>query len=187
MSTTAKLTLEDYDRMIERGDFDWPNRRRLELIYGELRDMSPIGPQHDSVVQKLTRWSTSILSEDEAGVRTQGCIGIPQFSSVPQPDVAWLAPGDYWSERPQPENVFLIIEVAESSLDHDRGEKAALYARAEISEYWIVNIDQRCVEVHREPLQGRYGSLQTFTGSQEINPLKFPQVALRVDSLFPAD
>ena len=187
MSTIAKLTLADYDRMVESGIFDGPNHRRVELIHGELREMSPIGSRHDAVVQKLARWSISHLSEDVAGVRIQGAIGIPEFDSVPQPDIAWLAPEEYWEERPQPRDVYLIIEVAESSLVYDRGEKAELYAAAGIAEYWIVDIPEQCVEVYRQPQQGRYRSLQTFNKGETINPLQFPNVVLKVETLFPPE
>ena len=149
--------------------------------------MSPIGVRHDAVVQQLARWSISRLSEDVAGVRIQGSIGIAEFESVPQPDVAWLAPEDYWDKRPQPQDVYLIIEAAESSLAYDRGEKADLYAAAGITDYWIVNIPEQCVEVYRQPQKGRYRSLQTFRTGDAVNPLEFPDVVLEVEKLFPPE
>ncbi len=187
MSAIAKLTVKDYDRMIASGIFDGPNHRRIELIHGELREMSPIGLHHSMVVDALAKWSVSSSTEQPVHVRIQGPIGIPEFESAPEPDVAWLARKDYWNERPQPQDVSLIIEVAETSLEYDRGEKARLYAAAGIADYWIVNIPERCVEVFRQPQEGRYRSLQTFRTGDAVNPLQFPNVVLQVEKLFPPE
>jgi Uma2 family endonuclease len=82
------------------------------------------------------------------------------------------------------DDVFLVIEVADSSLDGDRGEKAHLYAEAEIPDYWIVNLVDRCVEVRRDPQGGGYQSLAIHRPGDEIEPLLFPVYPLRVSLLF---
>ena len=179
MSTIAHLCLTDFDRMIEAGVFDHGQRRRLEFIRGEIREMTPIGSRHEDVVDRLTEWSFRSLSEGTVWVRTQNSIGLPELESAPEPDVAWVARRDYSKGRPTAADVLLVIEVAESSLRYDSGEKADLYAEAGIADYWVVNVAERCVEVRRTPGAGRYHSLSTYTDDEEIRPLSFPDAVLR--------
>jgi Uma2 family endonuclease len=82
--------------------------------------------------------------------------------------------------------VFLVIEVADSSLDYDRGEKADLYATAGIKDYWFVNLIDRCVEVFRDPQRGRYRSLQVFQMGAKLHPVAFLKITLAAASLFSA-
>jgi Uma2 family endonuclease len=184
MSSVAHLSLNDYDRMIESGVFDGARRRRLEFIYGEIREMAPIGPSHEEVVARLNEWSILNLPVEKIRIRVQSSIGLPELESAPQPDIAWVKRRDYSKGRPVAADVLLIIEVAESSWEYDCGEKADLYAAAGISEYWVVNLNDRTVEVRREPSGGRYRSLQTYSGDQEIRPLASSETALRPVSLW---
>ena len=117
------------------GLFDGENRRRIELIHGELREMNPIGPTHEEVVDRLNRWSIKHLPEDRVRVRVQNSIGLPALQSAPEPDIAWVVERDYSRGRPTAADVLLVIEVAESSLKNDIGEKADLYAAAGIADY----------------------------------------------------
>ena len=182
MSTAARLSLAQYDRMIDVGVFDPRDPNRIELIRGELRKMTPIGPDHEDAVDFLNQWSMA-SKPDEVRVRIQNSVGFPELKSAPQPDVAWVTT-KFSARRPQPAEIFLIIEVAQTSLAYDRNVKARLYAKAGIRDYWIVNIPERCVEVFRDPLRGRYKSLQTYATGDEVRPLAFPDVALSVPSLF---
>jgi Uma2 family endonuclease len=79
--------------------------------------------------------------------------------------------------------VLLIVEVAHSSLSYDRGEKAALYAAAGISDYWVVNLRDGRVEVHRDPAEGKYRGVQLLTGDEKVRPLAMPEMVLRPGSL----
>lgn len=187
MSTLARLTIGDYDRMIATGVFDGPNKRRIELIRGELREMSPIGPLHEEIVDFLNKWSFEQLPRGEVRTRIQNSVGVPELDSAPEPDVAWVEEKSYASGRPTVEDVLLIIEVAESSLAYDRGEKAELYAEAGVRDYWVVDISERCAEVRRDPHNRHYRSLQTFSEGDEVRSLTFPDVGLPVASLFPSD
>jgi Uma2 family endonuclease len=187
MSTIARLTIDQYDRMIAGGVFETgPHRQRIELIAGELREMSPIGPQHENAVVVLTKWSVKSAPEDRVSVRVQLSIEIPEHDCAPEPDIAWVKERRYSHRRPSAADALLIIEVADSSLEYDRGEKASLYAAAGIEDYWIVNIAGECVEVYRQPTGGRYRQRQTFEGPTEVRPVAFPQLALPVGLLFPA-
>jgi Uma2 family endonuclease len=184
VSTIARLSLAQYDHMIAAGVFDQREHLRLEFIEGEIREMSPIGPQHSEIVERLTAWSYKSLSHKKGRARGQDAVTLPEQESAPQPDIMWLVPGDYVYHRPTAADVLLVIEVAESSLAYDTGEKADLYAAAGIADYWVVNLIDRCIEVRREPVGGRYRSLKTHLGEDEVRPLAFPEVALKPGSLW---
>jgi Uma2 family endonuclease len=186
MSAIAHLTLAEYDRMIAAGVFDQRQRRRLEFIHGEIRDMNPIGSRHEEIVDRLTRWSADNLPKKEVRVRIQNSIGLPGQDSAPEPDVAWVVQRDYSRGRPVAEDVLLVIEVAESSLGVDTGEKADLYAAAGIPDYWVVDVAAERIEVRREPLSGRYQQFSTYSGGDDLRPLRMPEVSLRPASLWPA-
>lgn len=186
MSTVAQISIAEYDRMISNGVFDGRNRRRIELIQGELRMMSPIGPSHEVAVDILNEWSFEVAPLDLLWVRIQNSIGLPALITVPEPDVAWVRRRSYRKGRPTAADVLLLIEVADSSLDYDRGEKAMLYAKARIADYWIVNLVDGCVEVLREPQRGRYRSIETFESGEKVRPLALPKIDLPVARLFTA-
>ena len=184
MSTTARLSLTQFDRMIESGVFDEEPDRRIELIHGELREMNPIGLTHEDAVDVLVDWTMACNIHDRIRLRVQQSIGIPPRESVPQPDVVWAVKKRYTKSRPTGDDVLLVIEVAETSLAYDRGTKASLYATAGIQDYWVVNLVNQCVEVFRQPESGRYRDVATFSTGQEVRPLKFPDLALPVALLF---
>jgi Uma2 family endonuclease len=185
MSTSTRITLEQYDEMIRRGDFEPREDHHVELIYGAISPMSPINPPHDDAVDELAAWSFKTLPEGAARVRVQGAFGIPVLDSAPQPDVAWLRPKRYSKQRPTPEDVLLVIESADSSLARDRGLKAGLYAAAGLADYWIVNIPERSIEVRRDPQGGSYASVIVLKAGAEARPLAFPEIALPVSRIFP--
>ncbi|MBS0266128.1 MAG: Uma2 family endonuclease [Planctomycetes bacterium] len=181
------MTIAEYDRLIASGHFDTPTGiERTELIEGELRPMSPIGPIHDWLVERLNRWSCRTTSEDLVAIRIQGCVAFHESGSVPEPDVIWIRQGDFRNQRPASQDVLLIIEVADFSLACDCGEKANLYASGGVADYWVVNIPDKCVEVFRQPEQGKYREHQVFKAGDEIRPLAFPAVNCPVALLFPA-
>jgi Uma2 family endonuclease len=184
MSTVTHLTIAEYDRMIAAGAFDPREHNRLELIYGELREMTPIGSEHEVIVDDLMEWSILNLPRGKVRVRVQNSIGIPILDSAPEPDLAWVARRDYRRGRPTGEDVLLVIEVSESTLRFDLGTKAELYAAAGISDYWVVNISDRCIVVHRDPVDGRYRNVRTFRESEEIRPLSMPEVMICPVSLW---
>ncbi len=185
MSTATKITIAEYDRMIADGVFKADPRPRIELIDGELCTMSPIGPAHEQVLDRLVRWSCANTSEDEVSVRAQCSIGIPELDGAPQPDLVWASAKDYSLGRPLPADILLIIEVSDSSLDYERGKKARMYVVAGIADYWVVNIPARCVELFRQPEGGAYADHAVFTVPQKVHPLAFPKIALSVAKLFP--
>ena len=164
-----RFTVNEYDEMIARGILN--ENDRVELIRGEIVDKMPIGPRHAACVKRLNalfqllyrgRWTVSVQDP------------IAFDDSKPEPDIALLRPrDDYYSEgTPQPSDILLVIEVADSSLDFDRDTKAALYAEAGIPEYWIVNLIDNCVEVHRGPkADGSYADCQRVSKGGAISLL----------------
>jgi Uma2 family endonuclease len=183
MSTDLHITCEQYDLMMRSGAFDGEHRRRVELIRGEIVPMSPIGALHEVLVDRLAEWSFLQTQRDLVWVRIQNSIGLPELESVPEPDIAWVARKDYSVQRPQAEDVHLIIEVADTSLRFDLGEKAALYAQAGVCDYWVIDVNHRRV-VFRDPDNGRYRSQETRAAGAEIRPLAFGDVSLNVTQLF---
>jgi Uma2 family endonuclease len=184
MSTIARFSVEEYDRIVATGAFDGKNRRRIELIRGEIREMSPIGSKHADIVAWLTTWSADNVPRNLAGIRVQSPLKLGTVESEPEPDLAWVLPKRYRDAHPTARDVILLIEVADSSLDYDRGEKAELYAEAGIKEYWLVNIVNRTIEVRRDPKDGEYLSEKVFAAGESATPVSMPNVRLSVDDIF---
>lgn len=186
MSTIARLSLEQYERMIEAGVFDSTKPEHIELIHGELREMTPMGSPHLHALNVLNNeWAMKLRRPQGVWVQTQAPITLPNQRSMPEPDMVWIAKQHASRPRPDADDVFLLIEISESSLAYDRGEKADLYAAAGIKDYWIVNLLDKCVEVRREPRDGRYQSVESFASGAEVAPLAFPELALPVGLLVP--
>lgn len=167
----------EYERMIETGFF---RNERVELIQGVVVQMSPQNAPHSYVIQILSRLLLPRLV-GRADVRVQ----LPFAAgpdSLPEPDLAIVAMGNYMAAHPN--QALLIIEVADSSLKFDRQEKAELYARAGVAEYWVVNLTDRVVERHSEPVEGGYRRLTPFRSGERVAPLEFPDVEVRVDEVF---
>ena len=171
------FTRDEFERIAALGIFDG---QRVELLYGVIVEMSPVGPEHGESVDRATERFVMLLA-GRARVRIQGAFAASD-ASEPQPDVAILPPRDYSRENPQV--AWLVIEVAKSSLDDDR-DKASLYAAAGVEEYWIVNLCDGVVEVHRDPSSGRYASVQTLPRTARVRLHHFPDVEILVDELFP--
>jgi Uma2 family endonuclease len=181
MATTVQFTYDEFDRMVRQGVFE-QDRRRLELIRGEIREMTPPGPLHEDVIDRLTRWSIESVRA-AIRVRVQNSIGLPDLDTAPQPDVAWVREQDYRHGRPVGSDVLLVIEVADSSLPIDRGEKQDLYAHAGIQEYWIVNLPERRIEVYREPSSAGFRQTSFAEIGETLSPLADPQAILDVTKL----
>lgn len=186
MSTVAHVTIAEYDRMIEAGKFEPREEHHVELIRGEIIQMSPIYPPHESALDILSYWSFDNAPRETVWVRNQNSLGIPELESVPQPDLFWVSRRDYSKARPQAEDVFLLIEVADSSLRYDRGTKSDLYAEAGIQDYWIANVQQQVIEVHRNPQNGHYSSKLTYALGERVAPLAFPEIFLEVAKIWPS-
>lgn len=159
---------------------------RVELVAGELLTLAPIGPRHAACVNLLVQ----LLSRSVGGevvVSPQNALVLSENSEL-YPDIALLRgrPERYADAHPRPDDVLLIIEVADTSLRHDREVKAALYATAGIAELWIVDLSGGSVEVLREPKQGRYGFARRFSPDGALAPLAFPGTRFAVSDVLPS-
>ncbi len=182
-----RWNLREYYRMGEIGFF---RDQRVELVDGEVLEMAPQGSAHFACVCLCAE---SMRAPFGAGhvVRVQGPLAIDE-ESEPEPDVAVVAgnPRDFVG-KPHPSSALLIVEVSDTSLDFDRGEKASLYAKAGIADYWIVNLVDRCVEVYREAVVDEsarfgftYSQRRTYRGSDTIKPMA-AQGSIAVADLLP--
>jgi Uma2 family endonuclease len=172
------LRRAEYDRLVSLGAF---GSERLELLDGRLVTMSPHGEPHAFSITRLTKRLVRGLG-DRADVRVQLPLALSDVSE-PAPDVAVVAPGDYLDEHPR--RALLVIEVSSSSLDEDRRVKGALYAAAGIAEYWVVNLPGGLVEVHREPREGAYASIEARPRGAVLHVPGFEDVVVRVDEVLP--
>jgi Uma2 family endonuclease len=186
MSTAVRFTANQFDKMIAGGVFEEPCESRIELISGELREMPPPGPLHEDYVDFLTEWSLDVLPRKRAKVRVQQTVGIPELNSIPVPDIAWVARRRYHDRRPQSSDIWLIIEVADTSLEYDLDEKCLLYAKAGIREYWVVSVQQKNVHLFRSPTKKGYRTTRTFSLRDTISPLSVPTAVLSIRDLFDA-
>ena len=177
-----RLTLDDYHRLGEAGILGEDDR--VELLDGQLVDMSPIGPRHALAVDALNKLLVTGVGE-RAAVRVQNPIEL-DATTEPQPDIAlarqpWRG---YPSAHPQPGDVFLLIEVADTSLELDRGAKLALYARAGIREFWIVDLTTDGVFVHRKPRGDKYDLVMRVEPPGVLEVEDLPGVKIPAASLF---
>lgn len=148
------FTVEEFERMGAAGIFS--EDARLELIEGEIVEMSPIGSRHAGCVLFLSRFLNRVAG-DMAIVSIQNPIQLDDFTE-PQPDVALLRLRDdfYRNSHPKPQDVLLVIEVADTTVDYDRSVKLPLYARAGIPEFWIINLPAEEIEIYAEPVGNTY-------------------------------
>jgi Uma2 family endonuclease len=184
MSTVANFSLEQYERMVEAGAFDGRLRQHVEFIRGEIREMNPIGSYHAQVLGDLTDWSYEVTPRNQIAIRVQTTLRIPTCNSAPEPDLVWVRRKRYLRRHPESADVMLLVEVAESTLVEDRGEKRDLYAEAQIPDYWIVNLVNRTVEVYRQPENNAFQWSRVFGSGEIVTPLCLPHATLAVDYLF---
>lgn len=160
-----------------------PANARVELLEGKIIDLSPIGPFHGGLVKRLSR-IFNLKAKGRWVVSTQDPLRLDDFSE-PQPDVMLLKPSvdDYTGHHPGPEDVFLLIEVADSTIDFDRDEKLPAYGKAGIPEVWIVNLNELTVEAYREPHFTGYSKKTILRAGDEARPMAFPDLAVSVEDL----
>ena len=177
-----RFTVDEYLQMAEAGILT--EEDRVELLDGEIVEMTPIGRPHAACVAALIRVLV-IGVGSRALVWPQGPIRLAA-RSLPEPDVTLLRPRSvsYGDADAGPRDVLLLIEVSDSSLGRDRAIKLPLYAGAQIPEYWIADVQARAVEVHREPSGSSYASVRRFGRGESVSPLAFPDLRIAVDEVF---
>lgn len=183
MSSALPLSLQEYDRMIDAGAFVGMDRH-IELIRGKLRQTNPAGPVHGDLIMYLVDWSHEQADRSAFLVTGQSGVNMPEVGSRPEPDVFWIHRRRYRDRHPGVSDVVLAIEVADSSLDYDLGEKAELYAEAGLSEYWVVDVPHQQLHVMREPNGRIYTDRKVFRIGDTASPTIQPEAALDLRDLF---
>ena len=160
------ITVDEYHKMAEAGILKAEDK--VELLNGQIIKMSPIGSKHAACVEKINELLKPLLS-GKAMVRSQNPVRMGELSE-PEPDIAVVKnKANYYADgHPAAADVFLIIEVADSSLEKDRESKLSVYATAKVPEYWIINIEKREIEVYQSPFKERYRSKYTFFPEDKV-------------------
>ena len=172
------FTVDDFYAMADAGILG--RNDRVELLNGVIIEISPIGSSHAAYVNRFVEEFTIALRE-RARVSGQGPLQIDEHTQL-QPDVCILRWRDdfYEFDVPRPEDVLLLIEVSDTTLEYDRGPKLDAYAEAEIPEVWIAIIPTRCVEVYTDPVDGVYTNLRVVESDGVLTPAAFDDVRIPV-------
>ncbi|MGB6016211.1 MAG: Uma2 family endonuclease [Nodosilinea sp.] len=176
-----KFTVGQYHQMIESGILT--DRDRVELLQGEIIEMSPVGRQHAACVDRINEFFVLALVS-KAIVRVQSPIRLSN-NSEPQPDLTVLQRrSDFYAEgHPQSKDVFTLVEVSDTTVEFDRTVKVPLYAQDNIAEVWIVDINAEAVQVYREPRAAVYQQVQTYRRGQSLTLQAFTDIQFFVDQL----
>ena len=170
------LRRHEYEKLAELGAFE---DEKIELLYGVLVPMSPIGEPHCVAIERLMELFVTKLA-GRARVRVQMPVAASD-DSEPEPDLVVASLDEGLTCHPA--KPLLVVEVAETSLAKDRGIKARLYAECGVPEYWVVDLVGRVIEIYRQPREGRYESLAVLGRGEVARPLAFPEVEVAVDSV----
>jgi Uma2 family endonuclease len=174
-----RFTVHDYHRMGEAGILHEDDR--VELIEGEIVEMTAIGTRHFSCVNGLTRLLVVSVG-DEAIISVQNPVRLNEYTE-PQPDLAVIRPRDYRESLPEPDDVLLLIEVSDTTLPYDRGVKLPLYARAGIREVWIVDLPGETIERYTAPSANGYRCVEQMRRGQTLESTSLPGLAPSVDEV----
>ena len=176
-----RFTVDEYHRMGEAGVLHEDDR--VELLDGQIVQMSPIGVRHAACVNRLTALIVG-QAGNQATVSIQNPVILGDYEE-PQPDVVVLryrADG-YQTGHPRPSDTLLVVEVADTTVASDRLIKIPLYARAGIPEAWLVNLPGDEIEIYQQPTGGRYARVRTARRGETLTPLECSAIALPTDDI----
>ncbi|MDE2058820.1 MAG: Uma2 family endonuclease [candidate division NC10 bacterium] len=176
-----RFTVEEFRRMAESRILTEDSR--VELVEGELIEMTPIGSRHAACVDRLNRLFSQRVGET-AIVRVQNPIDLGRHSEL-QPDLVLARPRPdfYAGAHPSPEAILLVVEVAETSAEFDREVKVPLYAQAGIPEVWLVTLAQRTIAIYRDPTGAGYQEVRSVGPGEVMSPLALPEIVLSTESV----
>jgi Uma2 family endonuclease len=174
--TTHHFTVPDYYRLGELGVLN----ERTELIDGIIIDMEPIGPWHADILQILAH-TLDRQARERFSVRVQSPIDLGP-ESLPQPDLVLCRLQRYRDRHPGPADIYLIVEVADTTLDFDLTDKRALYSSTGIAEYWVIDI--KAEKLTRFLQEGKELVARAPVTSSRISPAAFPDVSIDLEELF---
>lgn len=179
--TKRRFTADEYQQMGRAGILSQDDR--VELMDGEVVTLTPIGPRHNAAVNRANRAITSAAG-DKAIVQVQGSVRLDLFHE-PEPDIVLLKPREdfYASRLPEPADMLLVVEIAESSIEYDRDVKAGVYAAAGVSEYWLADLGSDSVGCYTDANAGVYRTFRECRRGQSIAPRLMPRCVIPVDAL----
>lgn len=182
----ARFSVAQFDAMIDAGVFSAETDRQIQLLNGEIVIMTPPNPLHDDVVGLLSAWAFGELhkSRENFEIRVQLSMDLSNQNSVVLPDLMFVAPRSYSTHRPTAVDTRLLIEVSDTTLVYDLGDKMRMYAAENVPEYWVIDIPHRSLIVHQDPNSGRYRSVQTFGEHEPVNSKSLADVSLSASRLF---
>lgn len=185
--TRKRWTREEYYRLAEQG---WFQNQRVELIDGEIIQLSPPSPPHSFSSDEIRDIFQSIFG-DGYWVRMQLPLSCGDFSE-PEPDVSVVRGSRKDFQKAHPKSAVLVVEVSRTSLDYDKNTKPQLYAAMGVPEYWVLDLVHRQLIVHRQPVRdesnsdSRYGSVTVLNEEDTVAPLEKPTVSIAVGAMFPS-
>ncbi len=176
-----RFTISEYYQMAKVGILTPSDR--VELINGEILEMSPIGKRHAACVNRVNQLFYQKLG-DRILISVQNPILLNNLSE-PQPDITLLQPRTdfYASGHPQASDIFLIVEVADSSINYDQEIKISLYSESGILEVWLIDLNQNSLQVYQQPTESGYQRIQQLQSENTLSPLAFPEIHLRVNEM----
>jgi Uma2 family endonuclease len=177
------ISVKAYHKMAEVGIL--PDNIHVELINGTIYDMSPIGNEHNEIVDLLTKILILSLGE-KARVRVQGSILLnkTEREGEPEPDLTLLKPKSYFDTSATADDVYLLIEVSDSTLEKDHKLKLPFYAANNIPEVWIINIPEKTIEIYQKPINNFYSYIRKSLKPSVFTPLLIPDTSLDLSKLF---
>ena len=175
------LTVQEYHRMAEIGIID--EDERVELLAGQIVKMAAKGTAPSAAVTRTDKLLNNRLGQ-RILVRLQAPVRLNDYSE-PEPDIAVVIPDPLYYEdhHPTPSEIYLIIEVADTTLRTDCGIKATIYAQSGIADYWVLDVNNRQLHVFREPNQDGYQSIVVLGDDASISPLQFPDISFMVGEM----
>ena len=182
LESRPPLTVEEFEALAEAEG--WDEDTRVELLDGEVVWMSPINDLHAACVRRLTQLFSRQYAADLALLSVQNPIRIEQYDEL-QPDVALLRPQTdfYAAATPTPADVLLLVEVSDTTLRADLGRKARIYASGGVAEYWVVDLNNRALYVHRSPARGTYAVRQVLAPGKRVAAEFASQTELGVEDV----
>ena len=176
-------TVDDYHRMIASEILT--TETRVELLEGQIIEMSPQQPPHVATTQIASDYLRKLL-EEKATIRVQLPITV-RPNSEPEPDIAAVRINSqhYINSHPVPDDIFLLVEVADSTLNTDRNKKSRTYAKAKIQEYWVLDVNSQQIYIFREPGENSYMQEIILDVNAKLSLVAFPEIEVEIRKLFP--
>lgn len=180
---TRKFSVEEYEKLVETGVLT--EEENVELIRGEITEMTPIGRKHADSVNRLNRIFSKELG-DQVLVSVQNPLRI-EPESEPEPDIVLFEYRDdlYEETHPGPEDVLLIVEVAQTSQELDREQKIPLYAENHVQETWLVDLEEKQIEQFRTPSGDTYKEIRIYEPGDSISPSACSELEMSVNRILP--